>query len=67
MSPEERDDLMHFILESQSNAAEEHRKAMERMKKFDKQLQRLAALCHDLVETARRHDRRLDNLEGLNP
>jgi hypothetical protein len=28
MSPEERDDLMNFILQSQSNAAEEHRKAI---------------------------------------
>jgi hypothetical protein len=36
MSPEERDDLMNFILQSQSNAAQEHRKAMERMAEFEK-------------------------------
>ncbi len=33
MSPEERDELINFILQSQSNAAEEHRAAMEEHRK----------------------------------
>jgi len=74
MSPEERDELINFILQSQSNAAEEHRKAMVRMAEFareqDKhtaQIQALAAASHDLLEIARIHARRLDRLDSLNP
>jgi hypothetical protein len=60
MSPEERDELMDFILQSQSNAT-------KRMDEFRADLQILAAISHDLVEVARRHDHRLDDLEDLNP
>jgi hypothetical protein len=67
MTPEQRDELMAFILQSQSTAAEEHRNAMARMDQFDLELRALLAVSHDLVEGARRHDRRLDDLEGLNP
>jgi hypothetical protein len=72
MSPEERDELIHFILQSQSNAAEEHRQAMERMAEFAKeqdkhtaQIQALAAVSRDLVEVARIHARRLDRLDNI--
>jgi hypothetical protein len=37
MSPEERDEIMEFILQSQSNAAERHREAMNRMEEFQKE------------------------------
>jgi len=74
MSPEERDELINFILQSQSNAAEEHRQAMERMAEFAKeqdrhtaQIQALASVSRDLVEIARIHGRRLDRLDNLNP
>ena len=74
MSPEERDELINFILQSQSTAAEEHRQAMERMAEFaneqDKhtaQIQALAAVSRDLVEIARIHARRLDRLDNRNP
>ena len=74
MSPEERDELINFILQSQSNAAAEHRHAMERMVEFAKeqdrhtaQIQALAAVSRDLVEIARIHGRRPDRLDDLNP
>ena len=81
MSPEERDDLINLILQSQSNAAEEHRKAMERMDRFEKEqnkqsdqikamsveIQALASVSSDLLKVARIHARRLDRLENLNP
>jgi hypothetical protein len=54
-------------LQSQSSAAERHQEAMKRMDEFDVELRTLAAVSRDLVETARRHSRRLDDLEGLNP
>ena len=80
MSPEERE-MMQFILQSQSDAAEEHRKAMKRMdrmdahldrmdKQLDKQsadIQALARISRDLVEVERRHSKRLDRLDKLNP
>jgi hypothetical protein len=72
---------MNFILQSQSNAVEEHRKAMERMAQFEKEqkkqsdqinavsaeIQALASVSSDLVEVARIHARRLDRLESPNP
>ena len=81
MSPEERDDLINFILQSQSNAAEEHRKAMERMARFEKEqkkqsdqimavsaeIQALASVSADLLKVARIHARRLDRLENPRP
>jgi len=74
MSPEERDKLMNFILQSQSTAAEEHRDAMKRMAEFAKeqrrhseQIEALASASRDLVEVARIHARRLDRLDNLNP
>ena len=74
MSPEERDELMNFILQSQSAAAEEHRDAMKRMAEFAKeqrrhseQIEALASASRDLVEVARIHARRLDRLDNLNP
>jgi hypothetical protein len=74
MSPEQRDELIHVISQSQSNAAEEHRRAMERIAEFAKQqdkhtaeIQALAAVSRDLVEVARIHARRLDRLDNLNP
>jgi len=74
MSPEERDELINFILQSQSTAAEEHRQAMERMAEFAKeqdkhtaQIQALAAVSRDVVEIARIHSRRLDRLDNPNP
>ena len=80
MSPEERDELMQFILQSQSDAAEHHREMMEEHRELTKkqremteqqretstEVQTLAAACRDLVEVARIHSRRLDRLEGLN-
>ena len=77
MSPEEREDLINFILQSQSNAAEEHRKAMERMDRFEKEqknqsdqiravsaeIQALALVSADLLKVARIHASRLDRLE----
>jgi len=80
MSPEERDKLMNFILQSQSTAAEEHRDAMKRMAEFAKEQRRhseqfkavsaeiraLASVSRDLVEVARIHARRLDRLDNLN-
>jgi len=60
MSPEERDELMDSILQSQSNA-------QKRKDEFSVELQTLAAVSRDLVEVARRHSRRMDDLEGLNP
>ncbi len=72
MSPEERDELMQFILESQSNAAQRHQEAMKRLEDDEVKLRETAAyigtvakLTHELVETARIHSRRLDRLEGL--
>ena len=74
MSPEERDELINFILQSQSTAAEEHRQAMERMAEFAKeqdkhtaQIQALAAVSRDVGEIARIHSRRLDRLDNPNP
>ena len=73
MSPEERDELMEFILQSQANAALRHQDAMSRMDEFDKQMkentvqiQALAAVSRDLVEIVRRHSSRLDRLDNLN-
>jgi len=73
MSPEKRDELINFILQSQSTAAEEHRQAMERMAAFAKeqdkhtaQIQALTAVSRDLVEIARIRGRRLDRLDNLN-
>ncbi len=67
MSPEERDELMEFILQSQSNAAKRHQEAMKRMDEFGVELKTLASVSRDLMEVARRHSHRLDDLEGLNP
>ena len=74
MSPEERDELMEFILQIQSNAAVRHQEAMVRMAELEKelkehtvQIQTLAAVSRDLVETARLHSNRLDRLDNLNP
>jgi len=81
MSSEERDDLMNFILQSQSTAAEEHRKAMKRMDRFEKEqnkqsdqikamsaeIQALASVSSDLLKVARIHARRLDRLENPRP
>lgn len=74
MSPEKRDELMQFILQSQSNAAQRHEEAMvelnahsAQLKEHTSQLQALAALGRDLVETARRHYQRLDRLDSPNP
>jgi hypothetical protein len=74
MSPEERDELMEFILQSQANAALRHQDAMSRMDEFDKQMkestvqiQALAAVSRDHVEIVRRHSSRLDRLDDLNP
>ena len=74
MSPEERDELIEFILQSQSNAALRHQEAMSRMDGLDQQMkentiqvQALAAISRDLVEIARRHSNRLDRLDNLNP
>ena len=74
MSPEERDELINFILQSHSTAAEEHRQAMERMAEFAKeqdkhpaQIQALAAVSRDVGEIARIHSRRLDRLDNPNP
>ena len=73
MSPGERNELMEFILQSQSNAALRHQEAMSRMDEFDKQMkentvqiQALAAVSRDLVEIVRRHSSRLDRLDNLN-
>lgn len=79
MSSEERDELINFILQSQSNAAqwrEEHESNMrdfeKRMRETEKkdeefrsELRELAVITRGLVEIARRHDPRLDLLEGL--
>ena len=81
MSPEERDGLIQFILQSQSNAAALHEEAMHELKEHSAQLkehssqlreqssqiQALGMVSHDLVEVARRHSQRLDPLDHLNP
>lgn len=74
MTPEERDELIHFILQSQANAATEHEETRKQMAELrtesrenTQQIKALAAVSHDLVEIARRHSRRIDGLEGLNP
>jgi len=74
MSPEERDELIHFILQSQSNAARRHEEAMEELREHARkieantdQINGLAAISRDLVEVARRHPARLDRLDGINP
>ncbi len=65
MSPEERDELMEFILQSQSNAAQRHQEAMKELAEQKKQLGVLATITHNMVKVARSHSRRLDRLEGL--
>jgi hypothetical protein len=81
MSPEERDELMQFILQSQSTAAARHEEAAARhqeamqelnahtaqLREQTSQIQLLASVSHDLVEIARRHSQRLDRLDNLNP
>jgi len=81
MTPEERDELMEFILQSQSNAAVRHEEAMKEIEEFRKdsrkhdeqlmeqanQLQTLASVSRDLLEVARLHAARLDRLDKLNP
>lgn len=67
MSPEQRDEIIEFIRQSQSNAAAEHQAAMKRMAEFDVELKALVAVSHNLVEVARFHSRRLDRLDNLNP
>jgi hypothetical protein len=81
MSPEERDELMQFILQSQSTAAARNEEAAARheeamkelkehtaeLKEHTAQIQLLASVSHDLVEIARRHSQRLDRLDNLNP
>jgi hypothetical protein len=73
MSPEERDDLMQFILECQSSAAREHREIRKdnrelkaRQLETMKEIETLAAASRDLLKVAQIHSRRLDRLEGLN-
>ena len=72
MSNEERHELMQFILESQSNAAQRHQEAMKRqeddkveLRKTGAYIETVAKMTHELVEVARMHSRRLDRLEGL--
>ena len=79
MSPEERDELMQFILESQSNAARErrdaakerremaqdHREFRKELKETRADIKALAALSRDLLKVEQIHSRRLDRLEGL--
>jgi hypothetical protein len=78
MSPEERADLMEFILQSQSSAAVRHQEAMKQMDEFGIELrehtaqlrqhtaeiQVLASVSRDLLEVSRIHSRRLDQLES---
>lgn len=81
MSPEERDELIQFILQSQSNAAERHDEMMKdieesraelkehtaELKEHTVQIQALASVSRDLLEVARLHARRLDLPDNLNP
>jgi hypothetical protein len=67
MSPKERYEIIEFLLQSQSNAAERHQEAMNRMDEFSHELAALAAITRDLVEVARLHSKRLDRLDNLNP
>jgi len=79
MSPEERDELIDFILQSQANAADRHLQLADNVEKLadttgklaDKvdmladKVNTLAGTVQGLVEVARIHSRRLDRLEGL--
>jgi len=67
MSAEERDEIIEFLLQRQSNSAERHQEAMNRMEQFDKELAALAAITRDVVEVARLHSKRLDRFDDLNP
>ena len=67
MSPDEREELIDFILQSQANTADKLEVLTADHKVLTADVSALASICQGLVEVARRHDRRLDGLEGLNP
>ena len=47
MSPEERDELMQFILQSHSNAAERHQEMMDRQKEMAEREQEFGQLAEE--------------------
>jgi methyl-accepting chemotaxis protein len=69
MSPEERDELMQFILQSQSSAAERHRDAMQELHEFGLELKEQTKQLKEQTKQLEQHTKQLEQhtqqIDGL--
>ena len=65
MSPEERDELMNFILQSQSAAAEEHRAAMTRLEKLDLEMKEHTSQMKEYSAQLDKHTEQIHTLASV--